>query len=507
MIFIFQKTTFFFIEEIMKRIWLLALTIALAPSAKAETSGLDINDVAVLFPISAEKQLFPKITLDNKEPLVSKEVFDEALEAAKKLGIVTPTGTPSITQLNDYVITGFRYDPCAPKDHMGPEVSDCVPEIRLIAQPMDSFGPADTALHLVYGLTDSEPKPGDETIADLFKAKAKAQELLGMSSSGLPLNVHPLLAAAAKSGNQEVAAIYEAIVRKYAKPEKLKKLTMMGLGSQTHWIFFGGSIVAGKWVQDTIPGLSDNGRLAVELNLNSTDLFIPAPLDINTSTYGFFRRELLLDGQIDTIRNEVLKMENPSFTNRNNSDCLSCHSASSLHTNSAARVPVFVEGASATAPKGITAYPAQGLLQRHRLHWNLRSFGYFGVLPTLSMHTVNEAGRSAAKVNEILSRINPGRDCSAVQQEVVSCYFKAIQSIGRDGPIDNSAKCMDSCQAAEPALPLLSDSTAPGSKGAPETRELQVTETEVREPLHTDPKKGSIVLLKLRACRAFLKSI
>ncbi|RZA26836.1 MAG: hypothetical protein EOP10_02285 [Proteobacteria bacterium] len=473
----------------MKYVLSLVLGLAFSPLALAQSAGLDINDVAVLLPLDAQKQVFPNITLAGETPLVLKANLDEVLTAAFTLGIKAPTGTSSITELKDYVITSFRYDPCAPKDHMGPEVSDCLAEVRLIAQPHDTFGPSDTALHLIYQVGDSSPQPGDEVLADLFKIKAKAQELLHMSSSGLPLDVHPLLSAAYKSGNLDVAALYENFIRKHARPDRLKKITMMGLGGQTHWIFFGGNVVDGKWVQDQIPNQSDNTKMAVELDLNSTDVFIPAPLDILVSTFGFFRRELLLDGQITKIRSEVAKIENPSLTNRNNSDCLSCHTATSLHTNSSALVPAFIDGLSATAPLGITAYPAQGLLQRHRLHWNLRAFGYFGNVPTLSMHTVNEAGRSAAQVNEILARVNPGRDCSAVQKDVAICFFKAMPGIGPNGPIDNSAKCMDLCAAAGSALPLLADSTGP-------LQDLVPANSEVREALYTDPAEGSLLLLK-----------
>lgn len=473
----------------MKYILSLLLGLASSPLARAQSSGLDINDVAVLLPLDTQKQVFPKVTLGGEKPLVLKVNLDEVLTAASTLGVKAPTGTASISELSDYVITSFRYDPCAPKDHMGPDVFDCLAEVRLIAQPFDTFGPSDTALHLIYQVGDSAPKPGDDVLADLFTIKAKAEGLLGLSSSGLPLNVHPLLSAAVKTGNPDVAALYENFIRKHARPDNLKKITMMGLGGQTHWIFFGGNLVEGKWIQEQIPNQSDNTKMAVELNLNSADVFIPAPQDILVSTFGFFRRELLLDGQITTIRNEVAKIENPSFTNRNNSDCLSCHTATSLHTNSSALVPVYVDGLTAQAPQGITAYPAQGLLQRHRLHWNLRAFGYFGNLPTLSMHTVNEAGKSAAKVNEILVRVNPGRDCSAVQKDVAICFFKAMPGIGPNGPVDNSAKCMDLCVAAGPALRLLADSTGPLS-------EVSASLSEIREPLYTDPAKGSLLLLK-----------
>lgn len=477
----------------------LMLFKSVAAFAAEATSGLDINDVSVLFPLDASKKAFPNMTLEGKTPaenLVLTEQFNQALAAAEGLGIKAPNGTASITKLSDWTIFGFRYDPCAPKDHAGPEVLDCMPEIRLIAQPNDQFGPSDTALHLIYSLGDSTPVPGDAALAEIFAAKSKAEALTKLTSSGLPLSVHPLLANAASTNNTEVGEIYANVIRRLAKPENLKKITMMGLaaGSQTHWIFFGGNIEKGVWVQDSIPNLQDDPKKSVELNLNSDKIFFPAPLDILTSTYGFFHREFLVADQYETLKVELHKLADAAVTNRNNSDCLSCHSATSLQVN--VRPAQFLEGVTALAPKGITAYPAPALLQRHRLNWNLRAFGYFGILPTLSLHTVNESGRSAAKVNEILGRVNPGRDCSAVQKEVISCFINTSANPSSTGP--NTEACLKTCEAASAALPLLPDSTpfppAPVVEPKPTEPTTPLEPVEPTAPVEPTPAEGSTEL-------------
>jgi hypothetical protein len=464
--------------------------------AAEATSGLDINDVSVLFPLDSSKKAFPNMTLEGKTPaenLVVTEQFNQALAAAEGLGIKAPNGTESISKLSDWIILGFRYDPCAPKDHAGPDISDCMPELRLIAQPSDKFGPSDSAIHLIYSLGESAPLPGDKALAEIFSAKAKAEALTKLTTSGLPLGVHPLLLNAVTTGNTEVGEIYANVIRHLAKPENLKKITMMGLaaGSQTHWIFFGGNIEKGVWVQENIPNLQDDPKKSVELNLNSDKIFFPAPLDILTSTYGFFHREFLVADQYDILKVELHRLADPSVTNRNNSDCLSCHSATSLQVN--VRPAQYLEGVTALAPKGITAYPAPTLLQKHRLNWNLRAFGYFGILPTLSLHTVNESGRSAAKVNEILGRVNPGRDCSAVQKEVISCFINTSANPSANGP--DTEACLKTCEAASVPLPVLADSSAGSTElsgGRVETKVIPVNRT----PVFTNPADGPMVLIR-----------
>ncbi|RYZ51840.1 MAG: hypothetical protein EOP07_20620, partial [Proteobacteria bacterium] len=54
--------------------------------AAEATSGLDINDVSVLFPLDSAKKAFPNMTLEGKTPaenLLMTEQFNQALAAAE----------------------------------------------------------------------------------------------------------------------------------------------------------------------------------------------------------------------------------------------------------------------------------------------------------------------------------------------------------------------------------------------------------------------------------------
>ncbi len=460
----------------------LALAAALTSPAFGAGLGVDVNDVAVLFPLDAKNTPSPYIALEGltaDAPLLGSNHLQEILAGAALHGIGVPSGTTSFATTGDWNVVAFRYDPCAAPVH-GPEVKECVQELRLVAQPHDSFGPADTSLHLIYQLGEGEPAPGDAVLADLLALKKKAEALTGLTTDGKVLGVHPLLTAGVKSQNAEVAKAYEDFVRKYAKPEALKKLTMMGLanGSQTHWIFFGGDIINGTWTPTPIPNLSDDPNAAVELDLNSDKTFTPQPLDIQVATFGFFHRELLEPGDIQNIRTQIHRIENPAWGNRNTIDCLSCHSATSLHVNPNSFVQLYVPGLTAEVPKGITAYPDIAMLNRHRLHWNMHSLGYFGTLPTLSMRTVFESGVSADQVNQILKLQNPGPDCSAVQQQVMTCFVNTSSNVSSTPPTPET--CMASCAAAptatqdEPAAPA---ETVPPTTATPPSDSSQTTAT------------------------------
>ncbi|RYZ91282.1 MAG: hypothetical protein EOP04_01070, partial [Proteobacteria bacterium] len=352
--------------------------------ASESKAGVDVNDVAVLFPLDSNQRLFPDVTLAGGAEftaLLSATQLSELLVSADRLGVKSPAGTSTFNQLKDWSVVAFRYDPCAPADHSLPETQDCLQELRLVAQPYSSVGLSDSAMHLIYQMAAGKPSIDDPVMADLVDLKLKAEEITAMTSSGKALGVHPLLSAALAQDRPEVGKLFAAFLSKYAKPERLTKLTMMGLkeGSQTHWIFFGGDIIDGHWKSSDIPNLSNNPEQFVELNLNGTEIFHPVPDTIPSSTFGFFHRELLAPGEFQIIKNVVHDLENPAIFNRNNSDCLSCHSATSLRVNPNTRSPLYIEGKTATAPKGITAYPMPGILQRHHLHWNMRALGYFGL--------------------------------------------------------------------------------------------------------------------------------
>ena len=428
----------------------IGLTILLTfanPQLKAE-SGLDVNDVAVLFPIDGLHKAVPYIPLDDSTLLPSK-VFADLILRAQDLSIAAPQ-TSSIIKASDWNVVAFRFDPCAPQDH-GNSIEPCISELRLVAQTRARFSPADSSLHLIYQLKEGKPSATDDVLKDLRALKSQSETLLNTSSSGLPLGVHPLLAAAFKAKRDDVPALYTAFIRKYAKAENLKKLTMMGLrkGTPTDWIFFGGEIVDGQWAQTPAPNVKVKPGAGVELIIQGPNrTFEGTAIDSSLSLADFFGTAAEnLETSVPVFNTTLHTLENPSLTDRNTVDCISCHAATSVrHSTDVTFAPV-VDGVSAQSPKGITGFPAPGILPNHPLHWNMRAFGYFGLLPTVSMRAVHEAARSAEAINTILNLAPVGPDCSLVHDAVMSCFFDSSIPFGTVTP---TAECLASC-AAKPA--------------------------------------------------------
>lgn len=431
------------------RILLPFLTLIAFTQAHAarKEMGFDINDVAVLFPLDSDDQPVPEIKLNGKNQrgqLVPSTVFSDLLRTATDAWISAPSNA-AIMALDDWSIVGFRYDPCAPPNDIRDR--SCIRELRLVAQPIGSFGPADSALHLVYKVGEGLPVADDELLVALLRLKKQSEKLLSMSTAGLPLGTHPLLATAVAQENKSVPQLFKAFIETYAKGAQLHKLTMMGLrdGSPIDWKFLGGNIENGRWIQGSIPNMAEGDSLAIELNLGGgAEVFTPVTADTSLSTEDFFNSNPDgVEGRMTTLDKAVHALENPSLSNRNTVDCVSCHTATSIRLDRNFKFSPFIAGLTAKVPMRITAFPAPQMLQAHPTHWNLRALGYFGSSATLSMRTVNEAARSAEKLNTILGLQAPGRDCSLVEQSVMSCF---VESSHLFGTVTSSADCLKACR-------------------------------------------------------------
>lgn len=411
--------------------------------------GFDINDVAVLFPLDANDRPWPFLTLDESRERASEEsellgdsIFSDLLGKATELWISAPLQS-SILKATDWAVVGFRYDPCAPSNAGN---SICLQELRLIAQAMGKGGPSDSAMHIIYELGHGPLRADDTVVQDLARLKKEAESLLGESSSGHPLGPHPLLRKAVQANRPAVGELYKNFILRQARSSRLTKLTMMGLrdGSPTDWIFFGGDVKDGRWISAQIPNL-DAGE-AVELDLSKGfDSFQPQPRNPALSTHGFFSSEpAALDAARETLSAAIHRLESPDFSNRNSADCLSCHTATTLRLSPSLKIPQFIDGISPATPQGITAFPAPMALQSHPLHWNLRAFGYFGIMPALNMRVVHEAGRIAEQLNRLLGREAPGPDCSADPRKVMLCFVQSSVPFGQGA---STEECLKSCRS------------------------------------------------------------
>ncbi|RYZ52804.1 MAG: hypothetical protein EOP07_18935, partial [Proteobacteria bacterium] len=70
---------------------LILLGSALTDASAQQKRGLDINDVAVLFPLDSSAQALPKILLSEpKLDLIPKTIYTDVWKASKASGIAAP---------------------------------------------------------------------------------------------------------------------------------------------------------------------------------------------------------------------------------------------------------------------------------------------------------------------------------------------------------------------------------------------------------------------------------
>ncbi|RYZ52998.1 MAG: hypothetical protein EOP07_18640 [Proteobacteria bacterium] len=377
--------------------------------------------------------------------LVPTGIFSDLTTVATQEWISAPAGA-GIMKIEAWYLVGFRYDPCAPSNDL--KDRSCIRELRLIAQPKTQFGPADSALHLVYKLGEGMPGYSDGVLKDLVNLKRQGEAQLGITTGGLPLNVHPLLSKAVSVKNTNVPELFKAFVLKYANANKLHKLTMMGLrdGSPLDWLFIGGNIEKGRWVQTSVPNISKGvPNSFVELNLGGNfEVFTPVTETKTLSTEDFFNTNPQgVESKMDILNEAVHRLENPALSNRNTADCVSCHTATTIRIERNFKFLPSMPGLTAKVPDRITAFPAPQMLQNHPTHWNLRALGYFGILATISMRTVNESAHVAEMVNDVLGFEGPGRDCSAVQEAVMACFVNSSRLFGTVTPTE---ECLKTCK-------------------------------------------------------------
>ncbi len=433
----------------MRNVWkglLTTLALHLVASPSFGATGLDINDVAVLFPNDSAHKPVPNINLANSS-LVNPKTLASVLARATELGI-SPAPTSSIKNGSDWSIRGFRVDPCAPEVH-GASIEPCLFELRLIAQPNAFFSPADNAMHLIYKIKAGKPSADEPLLLDLLQLKRESEDLMKETTTGQALNTHPLLLSAMKAKRSDVPALFSNFLLKYAHKRDLSKITMMGLrnGSPTDWIFFGGDLNDGVWKAGPIPNHSSRSQTPfVELSVTEgAKSFKGAIQDQSLALQSVFNGEPeTLPARVAEVSETVFKLENPSFSDRNTVDCVSCHAATTTRMVSEPSFPVSLSGVSREIPKGITAFPAMGTIQNHPLHWNLRAFGYFGLQASFNFRTIHEAAESAVQINEILGLSNPSFDCQAKADEVFQCL---IQGTLQPNGAETTASCLARCEA------------------------------------------------------------
>ena len=286
-----------------------------------------------------------------------------------------PTDFGPYDQINDWKIIAMRFDPCAatPTNNLlghGPrevrtsfDPSSCLLQLRLTAQPIlpssreiqDFRGPvlgSDNALHLLFTLDEAQAKA---LYADLLKFK----ESCGDVTSAMPLMIHPCLKIESQdqgiNGPQHTEI--QRLIKAYAK--QLVAIAMMAThDGDDPWVFMNGRIESGTFIHLPIAAvhkddpktltIGQNGNVVEpfsngfyqQINLQSLADFktlvrvapVPIPSKVNHSLLEEYNlsEAFKADGADTKSLHKVTAIENPLRTDFFSTDCVSCHTSSTV---------------------------------------------------------------------------------------------------------------------------------------------------------------------------------
>ncbi|MFO0675799.1 MAG: hypothetical protein U0169_04655 [Polyangiaceae bacterium] len=446
-------------------------------TAEAARPLFDVNDVSILFPLDKKGLPEPALTLDDTDkagaPLLAKDAFDQVIAFAK----TTPRvdfGAEEDKRAN-WRIVGMRFDPCAPTTKIAGDpvlaavgISECILQVRLIAQPFVSGSDQDFTAHLVYnfGTKSSLEKAGAGTfdavtgriVGQLRAIRDESAKVAG-PTVGRTLGVHPGL----KKDPKKIGALVKDFIAETvalstkaeaASGQSTKSVAFMGLenGGPEPWAFFAGRIMPTKgWQPLPMPAFPKAKTVSQKLSFLDAQQVLPKS-ELPVSTLDLFALPL----SKPEAAKIAFAVEQPDSTHFFNMDCVSCHTSSSR---------ILTLGLKSTAerfavPAGITGYTTRDQAQGST--WNVRNFGYFGGKPTVSYRTTNETVEVVKFMNTewIPERANlrklndrrlaqkkpelfgPARDCTKEDAKVFDCF---AQVEGDDDAVQGAGKCMQKC--------------------------------------------------------------
>jgi hypothetical protein len=286
---------------------------------------LEPNDVSILLTL-------PR-TPDERSSylylLPSSSIFPAGLESELPSLFSTAPGTPE-ELYQSMQVTAFRFVPCSAATAPDP-VHPCKPQVRLGVQFVSPAAAGDymmdeVALHLFYDLAPEEPALIARELLELKNASP-------VKTAGKALFVHPALADGGMLGPW--GERFRAMVRRFAKKEKLVRVTSVGFVFDS-WPFRDSKIDNGHVVeQSALPHLAEPGTSQV------WDIFGDAdrvgnitPASTAESGPDFFTlRSRYLDAggapkdtpEVREAADSLERTLNPLKHTADSVDCVSCH--------------------------------------------------------------------------------------------------------------------------------------------------------------------------------------
>ncbi|MDQ3299212.1 MAG: hypothetical protein M3619_21765 [Myxococcota bacterium] len=371
------------------------------PGGKGDGHGtrLDLNDVSILFPLPA-----------------SEAARDQFLWLAPRTGEAGPyfpwstvddlprliADFPITLTYPNAMITGMRYDPCAPNAMGG-----CEAQLRLVAQPVLVDGTSvrmleDSAIHLFYRLDSARSR-------DVVRALVASRDLSPVSTSGR-LRVHPGLG---RPDSGALAAALRTLVVEHCREETLFRITLNTFAFD-NWGFFKFDYADGVVTRENLGNMVTDGSVQgwirqafVDDTNDPSGKIDPAPL--HPMPYLLSIQNFASGAPKDPVAARaaaaaLLRIENPDATITDEVDCVSCHVATPARRFAERHGVEFATLPQFDAPAGYDT----SLVLAPEVDGNLGNTIAFGwhhmttdeVFPSINQRVINES----AKIADRLSR-------------------------------------------------------------------------------------------------------
>jgi hypothetical protein len=351
-----------------------------------------MNDVSVLFPVGGANPttaLWPATLQGLGGPLLPRATFDMI---GRSLVNALDTADAQYAALR---VVSVRFDPCFP-------AAPCQPQVRLVLQSITDGTQFqgtffDGAVHLLYNLT------GDQ-FAGLVKEVRVLTALTKENTATAPLGPSPALTAQGLDGAYGKAL--RALVTRHAGAANLARMTFMTrtLARMGQWEFGGFNLQGfAPTGPIAIVGLSPNTTLQVvtRTGLSNDWGYSLTPTGIKFPAVGPMLTSAGTSQATPAARTEgygaIVRIENPTLESPETADCASCHLAGLLRRHLDEKYPPSspptTEYAGHAEAKRVvitqSAFDADD---------DLRAFGYFGSVATISQRTANETHAVVAKI-------------------------------------------------------------------------------------------------------------
>lgn len=370
-----------------------------------------VSDVSYLYPLprSAEDATaFRTQDTGTLGVLFPRSLYDQLKPAIRSLN--------EGTEYSRLRVVGVRIDPCG--EDSQPESGICYPEVRMVWQPFvfsNSSGVSqDGAFHTFYRLNASEWS----SLLKQLRALKTENEKKGISTTGLPLAVHPAFKTPWRASFQDSL---RKILLEHCGEKRLFQITVMREETAALWHRFEAlRKSAGGWKVLGIPRVNstfqDFFNDAHAFPERGTDVVRHMKGQNLPQYFGADSLEKFITGYhvpdesnrkdfTDGIR-VTHRLENPLLFTTANLDCAHCHLAAPARFYFTGNLPRMGGASHPEAYRIPESWLSQAVnvTLSGRSTKNLRAFGYYFEAPTVSTRTIHESIRVAEKLSSPTSR-------------------------------------------------------------------------------------------------------